>query len=216
MQKINHSLVLERTGFSLPGWLNGWVTKQTMETWVTIPIFHDGTLTNTAHKSYFLTVKSIIFLWIDLSSSLISLLPNTLGFQGNVLFRWVIKPKLIFTGPVGLYCLKQLIQETWSFILLQLASSSIWTEKCVFNSFHGFNMSPDFSVFSALFFLYHSFFLCRLTKLGLRAADTTFFFGHSWPNNSFKFPHWSPTWVRLQFLFTFINLVFSFYVKFRI
>lgn len=125
------------------------------------------------------------FLWIDLSSSLISVLPNTPDFQGNAVFRWVVKLSLFSTGPVGSCSLKQLIQETRSLVLYQLTPSSIWTEKCVFNSFHGFDRSPAFSVFSALLFLYHSF-LCPLTKLGVRACWYNLFLWSSMAKRFFQ------------------------------
>lgn len=116
MQIINHSLVLGRTGFSLTGWLNVYITKQWKSVWqyLFFMVAHWQAL----HINPILWLwNPFFFLWTDLSNFLISLLPNTPGFQGNVLFRWVIKLNLFSTGPVGSHSPKQLIQEIWSFIL---------------------------------------------------------------------------------------------------
>lgn len=102
MQKINHSLVLERTGFSLTGCLNVYITTQSKPVWqylfFMMPHWH------ALHINPVFWLKNpFFFLWTDLSSFLICLLPNTPGFQGNVLFRWVIKLNLFSTGPVCSY-----------------------------------------------------------------------------------------------------------------
>lgn len=132
MQKINHRLVLGRPSFSLTGWLNVYIIKQWKPVWQYL--FFMMAHWQALHiNPIFWLWNPFFFLWTDLSAFLISLLPSTPGFQGNVLFRWVIKSNLFSTGPVGSRSLKQLIQEIWDFILYQLTSSSIWTEKCVFD-----------------------------------------------------------------------------------
>lgn len=174
LQKISYNQLLERIFFS---WMASWKYTLLNNENLVVNIYFSWLHTDKScmYRIFWLW-NPFFFLHTDLPSSLISLIPYVQGFQDNVFLKFVKLSQLFSTALVHACYLKQLIQETRSVILCQFVSSSIWTEKCLFDLSHRFHASSDFSLntewksaFSVLLFLDPSICVCPIIELGVRA-----------------------------------------------